>query len=53
MTRHKNPEDMTAREIIADVLRWADMSGFENIAAAMRRALSLMPAAEPAKRKRK
>jgi len=41
--RRKNPENRTAREIMTDVLRWADMSSFENIAAELRRALALMP----------
>ena len=50
--RRKNPENRTAREVITDVLRWADMSGFENIAAELRHALSLLRDDQPTKGKR-
>jgi hypothetical protein len=44
MPRHKNPEHRTAREEIADVIKWADRQGFQNSADALRRALHLLPA---------
>ena len=34
----------TAKQEIAGVLKWAEQQGFENIAAALRRALAAMPA---------
>jgi hypothetical protein len=43
MPRCKNPDDRTARERIADVIRWADRQGFYNIAADLRHALALLP----------
>jgi hypothetical protein len=42
MPRKKDPDEMTAREHIADVLQWAERQGFQNIAAALRRALDLL-----------
>lgn len=39
MPRKKDPDKMTAREHIADVLQWAERQGFANIAAALQRAL--------------
>jgi hypothetical protein len=33
---------MDSREIIADVIPWADQQGFRNIAAELHRALSLL-----------
>jgi hypothetical protein len=42
MPRKKDPDKMTAREHIADVLRWAERQHFANIAAALRRALDLL-----------
>ena len=43
MPRRKNPDDRTARERIADVIRWADRQGFYNIADDLRHALALLP----------
>jgi hypothetical protein len=35
----------TAKQEIADVIRWAELAGFLNIAAALRRALAALPEA--------
>jgi len=40
MGRHREPK--TAKEEIASVLKWAERQGFQNIAAALRRALAAM-----------
>jgi hypothetical protein len=40
MSRRKPREDWTAREIIADVTRWADQQRFFNVADELRRALT-------------
>ncbi len=40
MGRHREPK--TAQEEIASVLKWAERHGFQNIAAALRRALATM-----------
>jgi hypothetical protein len=40
MTRRRT--SVTAREKIADVIRWADRQGLHNIAAELRSALTLM-----------
>jgi hypothetical protein len=37
----------TAEGKIADVIRWADRQGFDNIAAELRQALALLPPSEP------
>jgi len=42
MPRKKRPDKMTAREHIADVIKWAERQRFENIAATLRRALDLL-----------
>jgi hypothetical protein len=42
MPRKKDSDEMTAREQVADVLQWAERQGFQNIAAALRRALDLL-----------
>lgn len=44
MPRRKLPKHRKAREGIADVIKWADRQGFENIAAALRHALDLLDA---------
>jgi hypothetical protein len=44
MPRRKNPDDRTARERIADVIRWGEnRQGFYNIADDLRHALALLP----------
>jgi hypothetical protein len=40
--KHKSREGMTAEEIIANVIRWADRQGLVNIAGQLRRALGLL-----------
>jgi hypothetical protein len=47
MPRSKDPNTRTAPEIIADVLEWAERKSFKNGAAALRRALDLMPKDAP------
>ena len=42
MPRKKDPEKMTAREQIADILQWAERQQFRNIAASLRRVLALL-----------
>ena len=42
MPRKKDPEKMTAREHIADILQWAERQQFRNIAASLRRVLALL-----------
>jgi hypothetical protein len=42
MPRKKDPEKMTAREHIADILQWAERQHFRNIAASLRRVLTLL-----------
>jgi len=44
MPRRKNFEDKTAREHITDAMKWAEGQDFRNVAAALRRALHLLPA---------
>jgi hypothetical protein len=46
MPRYKDPETMTAEEELRSLLKWAEQTQHENVAAALRRVLAKPPKAQ-------